>query len=121
MRRSAPAVTERVRRLEEAGFITRYAARVPAKALGYGITAIVAVTLPSSGYKPIYELAHTLTEIRECYHVAGEVSLILKALARDIEHLEATPQKIQTFGSTHTSIVMSAPVVKDIFEFAPGR
>lgn len=121
VRLSAPAVSERVRRLEEAGFIAAYSARVPAKALGYSVTAIVCVVVPPNRYKPMYELARDLPEIRECYHVAGETSLILKVLATSIEGLEQTLQKIQVLGTTQTSIVMSAPVVKETFDLWQTR
>src|SRR5919201_4219881 len=54
---SAPAVAERVQRLERAGVITGYRAELDPRALGYQLTAIVRIK-PAPGQLPrIPELA----------------------------------------------------------------
>ena len=53
---SASAVTERVRRLEEAGVIAGYSAVVDADRLGFGILAFVRLRYPSGHYKPFHDM-----------------------------------------------------------------
>src|SRR5436190_5313812 len=69
---SSPAVTERVRRLEEASVIIGYRLELDPAALGLPITAYVRVR-PNPGQLPsVAELARTIPEIVECHRVTGD-------------------------------------------------
>ncbi|MFI7020848.1 Lrp/AsnC family transcriptional regulator [Streptomyces sp. NPDC050164] len=112
VRLSPAAVTERVRRLEAAGVISGYAARVVPARLGYGIQAFIRVN-PHGGYN----LKHPRTlelierpEITEVHHVVGEDCWILKVAVRDTVHLEEVLEEVSALGRTTTSIVLTSPV-----------
>src|SRR5438874_10840288 len=71
---SRPAVMERVKRLEEAGYITGYGARVDRAKAGFPVTAFVAVRYANSDYvgaEPRMRDMETHPEVLECQHVAG--------------------------------------------------
>ncbi|MFF4399477.1 Lrp/AsnC family transcriptional regulator [Streptomyces sp. NPDC001480] len=109
---SPAAVAERVRRLEAAGVVAGYGARVTAARLGYGIQAFVRVN-PHGGYT----LKHPRTvelldrpEITEAHHVVGEDCWILKVAVTDTVHLEEILAQTSALGRTTTSIVLSSPV-----------
>lgn len=109
---SPAAVAERVRRLEAAGVVEEYGARVAPGRLGYGIQAFIRVN-PHGGYT----LKHPRTlelldrpEITEAHHVVGEDCWILKVAVTDTVHLEEILEQTSALGRTTTSIVLSSPV-----------
>jgi len=109
---SAPAVAERVRKMEEVELITGFHAEVNPALLGYGVLAYIRLSTPTDKYPRVLELAQRLPEIRECHHVTGSEAFILKVLATSIPHLESLIAQLSAFGATSTSIVLSSPVRK---------
>jgi Lrp/AsnC family leucine-responsive transcriptional regulator len=107
---SAPAVTERVQRLESAGVITGYRMEVDPAALGMPVTALVRVR-PGPGQLPkIAQAAVETPQVVECYRITGEDCFLLKVHAPSIPELEAVLDLFLLFGQTTTSIVVSTPV-----------
>jgi Lrp/AsnC family leucine-responsive transcriptional regulator len=107
---SAPAVAERMQRLQEAGVITGYHAHVDPRALGYPLTAIVRIR-PQPGQLPnIADAARETPEIVECHRITGEDCFIFKLHLRSIEELEDVLDRFVVLGQTTTSIVQSSPV-----------
>jgi len=107
---SSPAVTERVRRLEEAGVIRGYSLDVDPVALGLPIAAYVRIR-PNSGQLPrIAELAQQIPEIVECHRVTGEDCFVLKVHIPSIDQLDRLLDSFLLYGSTTTTIIQSSPV-----------
>jgi Lrp/AsnC family transcriptional regulator, leucine-responsive regulatory protein len=107
---SAPAVTERVQRLERAGVITGYRLEVSPAALGLPVTAFARIRPAGGQLAKIADLAAELPEVSECHRITGEDCFLLKIHAPTIEDLEATLDRFLTYGQTITSIVVSTPV-----------
>lgn len=107
---SSSAVTERVRRLEEAGIIDGYAAVVDPERLGLPVLAFVRLRYPNGNYKPFHDLLGTTPEVVEAHHVTGDDCFVLKVNARSMKHLETVTGKIGTLGSVTTSVVYSSPL-----------
>jgi Lrp/AsnC family leucine-responsive transcriptional regulator len=105
---SPSAVTERVRRLEEAGVIAGYSAVVNPGQLGLDVLAFVRLRYPTANYKPFHDLIATTPEIMEAHHVTGEDCFILKVLARSMRHLEHVTGRIAGLGSVTTTVVYSS-------------
>ncbi|MFE7630785.1 Lrp/AsnC family transcriptional regulator [Kocuria sp. NPDC057446] len=106
---SNSAVAERVRRLEDAGVITGYAAMVDPEAMGYPIMAFLRLRYPSSIYEPLHRLLAETPEIVEAHHVTGDDCFIMKVVATSMRHLEAVSGRMGTLGSVTTSVVYSSP------------
>jgi Lrp/AsnC family transcriptional regulator, leucine-responsive regulatory protein len=107
---SAPAVAERVQRLERAGVITGYRAEIDPRALGFQLTAIIRVK-PAPGQLPrIPELAAGIPEIGECHRITGEDCFYLKAYLRSIDELSGLLDRFLAFGETTTSLVNASPI-----------
>lgn len=107
---SPSAVTERVRRLEEAGVISGYTAVVDQERLGRGILAFVRLRYPNGNYKPFHDLLDATPEIMEAHHVTGDDCFVIKVAARSMSHLEEISGKIGALGSVTTSVVYSSPL-----------
>ncbi|QGZ47823.1 MULTISPECIES: Lrp/AsnC family transcriptional regulator [Streptomyces] len=107
---SASAVTERVRRLEEAGVIAGYTAVVDQERLGLPVLAFVRLRYPHGNYKPFHDLTATTPEVLEAHHVTGDDCFVLKVAARSMKHLEEITGKIAALGSVTTSVVYSSPL-----------
>ncbi|WP_216870392.1 Lrp/AsnC family transcriptional regulator [Modestobacter excelsi] len=107
---SVSAVHQRVRRLEQRGLITGYAAQLDAKGLGLPLTAFVSIT-PIDVAQPDdapARLAH-LPAIEACHSVAGAESYILKVRVASPDALEVLLHEIRVAANvtTRTTVVLS--------------
>lgn len=107
---SAPAVRERVARLEESGVIRGYRLDVDPAAIGLPITAWVRVRPGPGQLQKIVELACRVPEVSECHRISGEDCFLLKVHVRAIEALEAVLDRFLLHGQTTSSFVVSTPV-----------
>ena len=107
---SAPAVAERMRRLEASGIITGYHAAVDLKKAGYGIVGFVRLSSPPDLAPQLERLAAETPEILEFHRVTGTEGCVMKLAVSSIEHLERIVVKFLPYGQTTTSIVLSSPV-----------
>lgn len=107
---SAPAVTERVQRLERLGVITGFRIDVDPAALGMPVTAIVRIR-PGPGQLPkIIDAARDTPQVVECLRITGEDCFLMKIHGPSIGQLEEILDRFLLFGQTTTSIVVSTPV-----------
>jgi Lrp/AsnC family leucine-responsive transcriptional regulator len=108
---SLPSVSERLRKLEENGYITGYFATVDPRKLGKDICAFIFVTVDSSKHYPAFlEHAHANDEILECHAITGEGSHLLKVRTANTASLEKLLAKIQAWSgvlNTRTNLVLS--------------
>ncbi|GAB3438136.1 Lrp/AsnC family transcriptional regulator [Phycicoccus ginsengisoli] len=109
---STSAVHQRVRRLEERGVITGYAAVVDPTALDLSLTAFISITpLDPAAPDDIPERLHGFPELEACHSVAGDENYILKARVRAPGNLEELLARIRATAnvSTRTTVVLSTP------------
>jgi Lrp/AsnC family leucine-responsive transcriptional regulator len=107
---SAPAVTERVQRLEATGVIVGYRMDVDPAALGLPVTALVRIR-PGPGQLPkVAQAAVDTPQVVECHRITGEDCFYLKVHAPSIGAIEEVLDRFLLYGQTTTSIVVSTPV-----------
>lgn len=107
---SAPAVRERIGRLEQEGVIRGYRAEVDPSGLGLPVAAWVRVR-PGPGQLPkIAALAEQLPQVSECHRVTGDDCFLIKVHAEGIEELEPVLDRFLLFGQTTTAIVVATVV-----------
>ena len=107
---SAPAVAERLARLEDEGVISGYTARIDPRALGYSLSAVIRIRPAPRELKKVADLAQRTPEVVECNRITGEDCFIFKLHLRDVDHLEEVIDRFVPYGQTTTSIVQSSPV-----------
>jgi len=107
---SAPAVRERIGRLEAAGVIRGYRLDVDPAAIGLPVAAWVRIR-PGPGQLPkIAELAARTPEVSECHRISGDDCFLLKVHVPTIEALEQVLDRFLLHGQTNSSFVVSTPV-----------
>jgi len=108
---SAPAVTERVKKLEDSGVITGYHAMVDARLVGKDITAFIGVSIAHPKAIGSFESdVAALDDVLECHHVTGEHTLLLKVKTRNTSSLEELIRRIRLIegvARTETMVVLS--------------
>ena len=107
---TAPAVGERLGRLEQAGIIRGYHADVDPRALGYELSVVLRIRPAPRQIAAVADLARATPEVTECVRVTGEDCFVMRLHVRDVAHLEEVIDAFVLYGQTTTSIVQSAPV-----------
>jgi Lrp/AsnC family transcriptional regulator, leucine-responsive regulatory protein len=115
----SPAPTlERVKKLEQAGYIKSYHAQVDDKMLGLGIRAFIQISLTrqiSNAIENFKAQIAEIPEIVECYQVTGDADYFMKAMVKDIGSFEKLIalklSKIEEIGQMKTMVILSK--VKD--------
>ncbi len=110
---SQPATAERIRKLEESGVITGYAARVDAPKLGKDVTAFVGVSIEHPKYfEQFAKKVLSLDDVLECHRVAGADSYLLKVKTATTASLDTllvdSLRTIPGVTKTNTTIVLSS-------------
>jgi Lrp/AsnC family leucine-responsive transcriptional regulator len=111
---SIPSISEHVRKLEEAGIIQGYTAKLNPLAFDYDITAFIFVTLESSVYYANFiEQSRLHAEILECHAITGDASHLLKIRTKNMVSLEKLLSIVQQWDGvrrTLTNLVLSTHI-----------
>lgn len=112
--------SRRIKRLEEAGVITRYVAILDPEVLGYKLTAYVGVAMDQHTQKRFGQFQRAITsmpEVLECSIVTGQsADFLLKVVVKDMSHYEKfllnRLTKIEGVTGVHTSFVLRKIIEK---------
>lgn len=113
---SAPSVTERVRRLEESGYISGFSAEIAPAAIGLGLLGFVAVSIRDiAEHEALLDHIRNMPEIQECHVVGGDYDYLLKVRASSPEALaELLRDRVRCFpGVSRTKTVLVLETVKE--------
>jgi len=109
----APAVHDRVKRLEQRGYIGGYSAQLDAERLGLHLVAFVSCyTSPDCAYDEFTRRLSEMPEICEVHSVAGEETFLCKVVTRSTQHLDELLARLKAtpgMARTRTTIVLSTP------------
>ncbi len=107
---SAPAVRERLARLEQAGVIRGYRLDIDPAAIGLPVSAWVRVRPGPGQLTKVAELAQRTPEVSECHRISGEDCFLLRVHVPAIASLEDVLDEFLLYGQTVTSVIVSSPV-----------
>ena len=107
---SSPSVSERMKRLEEAGVIEGYTVRISPQALGLPLAAWLRIRPIPGELKRVAEILRGLPAIVECDRITGDDCFIARAHVRSVAELESLIDAIIPYAMTNTSIIQSSPV-----------
>ncbi|MDI2585594.1 Lrp/AsnC family transcriptional regulator [Psychrobacillus sp. NEAU-3TGS] len=102
---SIPAVSERIRKLEEANVIEQYTVKINREKMGYKLLAIIFVNIDhTANIRQFREAIVQFSEVMECHHMAGEYDYMLKVLVEDTAQLEFfLSEKLKSIRGVQTS------------------
>lgn len=107
---SSPAVSARIRNLEQQGILTGYRAVVDIQRIGYPIQAFINLEMEPRQKAEFYPWAGGEENILECNCVTGQYSMLLCVAFCRTMGLDQFIGKLQRFGRTQTQIVFSTPI-----------
>jgi Lrp/AsnC family leucine-responsive transcriptional regulator len=110
---TAPAVSERILKMEEKGIINEYIAKLNLEQLGYNVICFAKIDVARNWEEKFIQFCRSHDEIIECYIVTGKSSFLLKVGAPNVETLELYLKKISDFGQTHTQ---SQIILEEVFK-----
>lgn len=116
---TAPAVTERVRKLEEQGVITGYRATINYEVLGFPLLCVIRLNSSQRRQsnrgaeeisRDLDDVIRSVPEFIEAHRVTGSESHVIRSRARSTAHLEELLHNLWDYGDSITNIVTSSPV-----------
>ncbi|AXA57339.1 Lrp/AsnC family transcriptional regulator [Pseudomonas thivervalensis] len=111
---SAPAVAERVSKLETSGVITGYQAKVDMAKIGLPVQCVIELRMNQHGNQKTYDELCKIPQLTECHRVTGDPCVIMQAAVGSMPELEELINRIAKFGFSKTSIVLSSAIEKRV-------
>ncbi|MBM2885548.1 Lrp/AsnC family transcriptional regulator [Chromobacterium phragmitis] len=107
---SAPAVADRVAKLEQTGVITAYRAQIDPARVGLPISCLIELTVKHLEYYVVVDEIRKTPEVIECASITGTSGLMIKVAVDTMPALQALIARLMQFGDTKTSIIIDMPV-----------
>ena len=107
---TAPAVAERLQRLQEHGVVRGYRVDLDPGALGYPLGVVLRIRPEARHLRTVADRARESPEVVECHRITGDDCYLMKLYVRDVAHLETVIDRFTPYGQTTTSIIQSSPV-----------
>lgn len=107
-------IYERIKRLEEDGYIQKYVALVDRHKLDYALAAYCNVSLKEHAHSFLQQFEQqilAIPEVQECYHIAGSFDYLLKVIVKDmIAYQDFIVNKLaalDNIGNVESSFIMT--------------
>lgn len=110
---SSPAVSERIKKMEDAGVIHSYRTVVSPFETGYQLKAIITLRAFMGKLKPFLDKVKTYEEVLNCYRITGNENIVMEVVLRNQKHLEMFIDQLISYGETKTQIVLSHVVANN--------
>tara|TARA_R110002049_G_scaffold241203_1_gene415015 strand:+ start:1643 stop:2113 length:471 start_codon:yes stop_codon:yes gene_type:complete len=104
---SSPAVSERIKKLEDAEIIQGYTTFISPFEAGYQLKALITLRAFMGMLKPFLEKVKTYDEVVNCYRITGNENIVMEVVLKNQKHLEVFIDQLISYGETKTQIVLS--------------
>ena len=104
---SSPAVSERIKKMEDVGVINGYKTIVSPYEVGYQLKAIITIRAFMGKLKPFLTKVKSFDEVLNCYRITGNENFVLEVMLKNQKHLEQFIDQLIIYGETRTQIVLS--------------
>ncbi|MDP5056336.1 MAG: Lrp/AsnC family transcriptional regulator [Marinomonas hwangdonensis] len=111
---TAPAVAERVRKLEESGIITGYKAKINLEKIGIPITALVECQVYRAKEREFKALVMSLDEVIDCFNVTGPSAFVLRVAVASMSKLDELLERLIDLSDTRTMMVLAQPIERGV-------
>lgn len=104
---SQPAVTMRIRRLEDLGVIEGYSARINLALAGREISAFIRLKTSHAHVAKCLKAFASMPEVIDTHRITGDDCFIVRVVVQQMAQLEAVIDALAKFGPVTTSIVLA--------------
>ena len=107
---TSPAVSERIKKMEDAGIIKGYYTDLSYYELDYQLRALITVRAFMGRLKPFLEKVKSFEEVVNCYRITGNENIVMEVILKNQRHLEKFIDQLITYGETKTQIILSSVI-----------
>lgn len=104
---TAPAVAERIKKMEDLGIVRGYYTQLSYIKTGYQLKAIITLKVFMGRLKPFLDVVTGFKEVINCYRITGNENIIMEVVLKNQKHLETFIDQLISYGETKTHIVLS--------------
>ena len=104
---SSPAVSERIKKMEDAGLILGYKTIVSPFKADYQLKAIITLRAFMGKLKPFLTKVKTYDQVINCYRITGNENIVMEVVLKNQKQLEDFIDELIVYGETKTQIVLS--------------
>ncbi len=104
---SSPAVSERIKKMEDAGLILGYKTIVSTFKADYQLKAIITLRAFMGKLKPFLTKVKTYDQVINCYRITGNENIVMEVVLKNQKQLEGFIDELIVYGETKTQIVLS--------------
>ena len=103
---TAPAVAQRVQKMETAGIIKGYTLSLDETKMGFNLKVIITIIVGFGKFKAFQNEIKKMEEIKKWYRVTGDDCMMMEVHLENNQHLVRFLDKVAKYGNTKTNIVL---------------
>ena len=105
---TAPAVSERIRRMEEKGVIKRFSVNIDRTLLDCNLTGFILVAVFPEKYSLFCKFCEDTSSITAHHHLVGKLNALLRFAVKDTHELDQLLAAIKYYGDSQTSVELTS-------------
>ncbi|PAU65001.1 MULTISPECIES: Lrp/AsnC family transcriptional regulator [Pseudomonas] len=106
---SAPAVADRVAKLEASGVITGYHAAIDMAKIGLPIECLIELRIADHESRRTLEALAQIPQLTFCHRITGDACVMMKAAVGSMPELQDLLDRLSQYGASKTSLILSTP------------